>query len=565
MRMNSLRTAGMAVVVCLAAVQVHAQYDPPTGYYNSATGTGVTLKNQLYSIMASGHNQQTYGDFRYNASDYDRDPNNASRILLVYNRQSVPGAWDCSGGCVWNREHVWPQSLQPGSASNSSRGNLGDPFALRPCDEGINGARGNKPFGTYSSTGSYGSAGSYYFPGDADKGDIARSLFYSATRYKDSLTLVYGYPGTDQMGDLQALLRWHYTDPPDDFELRRNHVIYGYTNNRNAYIDRPEFAWSVYGGGANDSTLYVGGSAAGDGSSVVTFDLGEVIVGAATPAGGNVTLHKSGADPTYYHVTTSGGATSSVTGRYNAFDHGTQNRNIAVGLSASTATPGLRQGIVAIDNLDVSSGGAGEGAADGDDEIVLELVVLDHAAPSFEAGASVVSKTIDFGTVFANSGVAQIPFTIHNRESTPGWTAGLDLDGVSAAGDVDVFATDLAPQAGVPAGGQRDFTATLDTSGEPGVVSATFTVQTSDVNLAGAAARPALVLTLTAELVGATPIFPFDDFGDGVVDLEDFARFVDCFSGTVQTVTPPCDNHDADADGDVDLDDFRLFQQAVEN
>ena len=35
--------------------------------------------------------------------------------------------------------------------------------------------------------------------------------------------------------------------PPDDFERRRNQVIYsGYQNNRNPFIDRPELVWSVH-------------------------------------------------------------------------------------------------------------------------------------------------------------------------------------------------------------------------------------------------------------------------------------------------------------------------------
>ena len=97
-----------------------AQYDPPPGYYDSATGTGTTLKSQLNAIMTTGHIQQTYGSFRYQAADYDEDPNNPSNILLVYNRQSVPSGWD--SGATWNREHVWPVSRQPGSASNSSKG-----------------------------------------------------------------------------------------------------------------------------------------------------------------------------------------------------------------------------------------------------------------------------------------------------------------------------------------------------------------------------------------------------------------------------------------------------------
>ncbi|CAN0355614.1 unnamed protein product, partial [Ectocarpus sp. 4 AP-2014] len=231
----------------------------PAGYYDSATGTGTTLKSQLATIMSTGHILRSYGNFRDSAAITDRDPNNPNNILLAYNRASVPATWD--QGNTWNREHTWPQSRQPGSASNGTTGNLGDPHALRPSNPGVNSNRGNDPFGTASSSGSNGSVGSYYFPGDVDKGDTARQLFYSATRYS-GLTLVNGSPSGNQMGDLAALLDWHYSDAPDEFELNRNDSIYSqalnpsyYTNNRNAFIDRPEFVWSVFVDQQNDTQL----------------------------------------------------------------------------------------------------------------------------------------------------------------------------------------------------------------------------------------------------------------------------------------------------------------------
>ncbi|MEM1446266.1 MAG: endonuclease [Planctomycetota bacterium] len=243
----------LLVSVLCFTFAVAAVADPwaaPSGYYDRATGSGATLEAQLAEIMADGHRQQRYGDFRDSAAIHDADPDRPGNILLGYDRASVSAAWD--SGRTWNREHVWPQSRQPGSASNATRGNLGDPHALRPADPGVNSSRGNKPFGVAGSSGSFGAeSGGYYFPGDVDKGDVARSLFYSATRY--GLDLVLGVPSGNAMGDLEALLAWHRDDPPDDFERRRNHTIYSqaenpnyYTNNRNAFIDEPEFAYSVF-------------------------------------------------------------------------------------------------------------------------------------------------------------------------------------------------------------------------------------------------------------------------------------------------------------------------------
>ena len=203
------------------------QYSPPAAYYSGVSGTGATLKTQLGAAMTAGHVQRSYGDFRYSAALSDADPNHPGNILLAYTRESVSAAWD--SGSTWNREHVWPVSLQPGSApSNSTTGNRGDPHALRPADPSTNTSRSNSPYGFADSTGENGYvSGTYYFPGDSDKGDVSRQLFYSDTRYADlGISLVDGNPGSNEMGDLSALLAWHYLDPPDEFDRRRNQVIY---------------------------------------------------------------------------------------------------------------------------------------------------------------------------------------------------------------------------------------------------------------------------------------------------------------------------------------------------
>ena len=175
--------------------------------------------------MSAGHIQATYGDFRFSAAIHDQDPNNSSNIRLVYNNASVNSTWD--SGSTWNREHVWPQSRQPGSASNGTRGNIGDPHALRPSSPGVNSSRGNNPFGFGDTTGSFGNNSGFWYTGDNCRGDIARSIFYSDTRWaSEGLSLVNGSPSGNQMGDLSSLIEWHYLDPPDEFERRRNHTIF---------------------------------------------------------------------------------------------------------------------------------------------------------------------------------------------------------------------------------------------------------------------------------------------------------------------------------------------------
>ena len=112
------------------------------------------------------------------------------------------------------------------------------------------------------------------------------------------------------MGDLASFIEWHYLDPPDEFEQRRNHTIFSsqfnpefYTNNRNAYIDRPEFVWSIYVDQLNDSTITIaGGTSNADGSSLLEIDYGSVITGTDFSTSRSVTLNKAGNDGTYYTV-----------------------------------------------------------------------------------------------------------------------------------------------------------------------------------------------------------------------------------------------------------------------
>ncbi len=47
-------------------------------------------------------------------------------------------------------------------------------------------------------------------------------------------------------GKFSTLYEWHQQDPPDAFEINRNNVIYSYQNNRNPFIDHPEYLINIY-------------------------------------------------------------------------------------------------------------------------------------------------------------------------------------------------------------------------------------------------------------------------------------------------------------------------------
>lgn len=559
----------------IAASGARAQnYDPPANYYATATGTGATLKQQLNDII-DGHTVRSYDAARSLLQVTDAHLTQADTLILVYNREAldtsnigstIPG-WD---GSTWNREHTWPESRLGGS-SGAARSDL---FNLRPSRNQINSDRGNLNFGgTYGQTyGVKSDGGTVWYPGNADAGMIARQEFYMDTRYdgvggEPNLQLVAGNPSDSgsSMGNLNRLIEWNYAAPPDEFERKRNQTISGssFQGNRNPFTDRPEWAWSVFVDNANDSALTLQGGVLGVGAaSTLTADLGRRLVGSALPAAQTVTVNKAGVAGTYFSVTAAGAATSSVTGRYNAFAVGTTGtRSLNVGLAAgtSTATPGLRSGTITIDNLDVTNGGgAGVGANDANDVVTVNLSVLAHANASFAGGSDLNTLTIDLGTSTVGAAAPTFSFDLFNLDTAAGFTAGLDLDSIVGSGATSTLSTNLAAFNGATtlAGGlSRSFTAAMNTS-TAGTFSATYTLGFSDENLVGATSLSNLTLTLMG--VVAPPLIANADFnGDGSVDGGDFLvwQIGHGLTGTAERV-----NGDANGDHAVDAADLAVWR-----
>jgi len=61
--------------------------------------------------------------------------------------------------------------------------------------------------------------------------------------YADSAPALEPYHGVQS-----TLYSWHVADPVDDFERNRNDIIHDYQNNRNPFIDHPEYANYIWGG-----------------------------------------------------------------------------------------------------------------------------------------------------------------------------------------------------------------------------------------------------------------------------------------------------------------------------
>ncbi|NLD26801.1 MAG: hypothetical protein GX661_05515 [Acholeplasmataceae bacterium] len=199
-----------------------------TDYYQSIDGlSGTALKAELKRII-SKMTSISYTNTSYVLAGSDEDPSHPGNVLLVYNRGSVSGVWD--EGKTWNKEHIWPQS-KLGGASKS------DLFNLRPSNPSINTQRQNDPY--VDGSGSYGRKSGGWYPGDEDRGDIARAVFYMNTRWDLKID--------GNIGNLQVFIKWHNEDPVDDFERNRNEVIYQNQGNRNPYVDHPELVDEIYG------------------------------------------------------------------------------------------------------------------------------------------------------------------------------------------------------------------------------------------------------------------------------------------------------------------------------
>ncbi|MGD6816438.1 endonuclease [Metabacillus sp. 113a] len=224
-------------------------------YYNSAIGkTGASLKSALHNII-DDHRELSYDAVWDALRNTDEDPANSNNVLLLYTGRSQSKF--ANGGNVndWNREHVWAKSH---GDFGTSMGPGTDIHHLRPTDVSVNGSRGNLDFDNGGSQHSE-APGNYFDsdswePRDEVKGDVARMIFYMAVRYEgDSgepdleLNNYVNNGSAPYMGKKSVLLQWHQQDPVSSWERNRNDVIYSdYQNNRNPFIDHPEWAAAVF-------------------------------------------------------------------------------------------------------------------------------------------------------------------------------------------------------------------------------------------------------------------------------------------------------------------------------
>ncbi len=243
----------------------------PSGYYASAEGkTGASLKAALHNII-DNHREYSYNNLRdFVLKETDEDPANPDNVILLYTGRSQSKNSFGGGRNDWNREHVWAKS----HGDFGTRPPAGtDAHHIRPTDASVNSNRGSKDFDNGGSpqgeaSGTYTDSDSWE-PRDAVKGDVARMMFYMSTRYEggsgepdlELIDRTNSAPRKQPLfGKVSTLIAWHKLDPVDDYERRRNEVIYGYQGNRNPFIDHPEWVSCIWedacsgSGGGNPAT-----------------------------------------------------------------------------------------------------------------------------------------------------------------------------------------------------------------------------------------------------------------------------------------------------------------------
>ena len=315
MKIKTLLIVGLLFSVANIFAQI------PTGYYDGTAGlSGSALKTKLSSIISSGHQTKSYDalDDEYPNSDKDSYYEKDGTVLDIYSENPTEtdpyvyqfgvkkcGNYKIEGDC-YNKEHIFPQGY-----FNKASPMVSDIHHIVPTDGKVNGMRSNFPFGNVGSSVSYTSkngsklgtsnsvnySGKVFEPINEFKGDVARMIFYFATRYEaklkdfdanDILTNT-SFPGI-QSWELEVLKQWHTQDPVSQREIDRNNAAYKYQGNRNPFIDHPEYVALIWGTttpdtenpstptnlivtGSTSSTISLSWTASTDNIMVATYDI----------------------------------------------------------------------------------------------------------------------------------------------------------------------------------------------------------------------------------------------------------------------------------------------------
>lgn len=231
--------------------------DSVDSYYSKVnTSSGSSLQASLTDIIRP-HKEVGYDGLWNVYKDSDEDPKHPGCYWDMYSNYHFKfgtGSSYKKEGDGINREHSVPQSWF--SKKNPMKC---DAFHVYPTDGYVNNRRGSFLYGetnnpTYTSgNGSKvgkssfdGYSGTVFEPIDEYKGDFARTYFYMATCYAKECGSWGGgvftstYPHLNTY-NLNLFTKWSAEDPVSEKEINRNNAVYKHQNNRNPFIDHPEW------------------------------------------------------------------------------------------------------------------------------------------------------------------------------------------------------------------------------------------------------------------------------------------------------------------------------------
>lgn len=199
------------------------------------------LKDTLHDLLGRNYFSAGYNVARDSMfMSYDNEKVNGggatvNTLECVYTGRQAVGytdRTDCQTNFSFNTEHTFPQNFFASAEPMKS-----DLFHLYPTDDVANNTRASLPFGTvanpsWSQGGSKGNSTTFE-PRDFHKGHVARAMFYFVIRYQNYSNFL-----TSQEGILR---QWHDQFPPDAAERTRCNNIYQLQNDRNPFIDYPQF------------------------------------------------------------------------------------------------------------------------------------------------------------------------------------------------------------------------------------------------------------------------------------------------------------------------------------
>ncbi|MEO8209060.1 MAG: endonuclease [bacterium] len=229
-------------------------------YYDSILTSSPAFIIGLENRIRNPYTRITYDEFdETNIANFAsfNNGNGTRSVFCVYTGYE----YIYSGTFTWatmSREHTWAQSWMPSSSSGSDQ--YSDQYHLFPThNTNANGRRSNHPLGvvvnvTYQflegKVGTNANGDIVYEPRDIHKGDAARALFYMSVRYDDIAGFNWDFnwlnntrlPSLSEAPqDINVLMNWNRQDPPDKWEVDRSNYIQSIQQNRNPFVDHPEF------------------------------------------------------------------------------------------------------------------------------------------------------------------------------------------------------------------------------------------------------------------------------------------------------------------------------------